>query len=89
MSREYSTVVTRKGQITIPAEVRRALGLSEGDRVAIVVGDDRQVCLTRTAGAVVRTAGMLKSDNASLSAQALRQAGERAIADEASERQGA
>lgn len=32
---ELLTVVTRKGQITVPAEIRRALGLKEGDRVAV------------------------------------------------------
>jgi AbrB family looped-hinge helix DNA binding protein len=32
---ERLTVVTRKGQITITAEIRRALGLKEGDKVAI------------------------------------------------------
>jgi bifunctional DNA-binding transcriptional regulator/antitoxin component of YhaV-PrlF toxin-antitoxin module len=29
---ERLSVVTRKGQITIPAEFRRALGLKEGDK---------------------------------------------------------
>jgi AbrB family looped-hinge helix DNA binding protein len=28
------SVVTRKGQITIPADIRHALGLKEGDTVA-------------------------------------------------------
>ncbi|MGI8552689.1 MAG: AbrB/MazE/SpoVT family DNA-binding domain-containing protein [Dehalococcoidia bacterium] len=32
---ERLTVVTRKGQITIPIEVRRALGIKEGDKIAI------------------------------------------------------
>ncbi|MBI2954860.1 MAG: AbrB/MazE/SpoVT family DNA-binding domain-containing protein [Chloroflexi bacterium] len=35
--RELSTTVTRKGQITVPAEIRRALGLQKGDRVALVM----------------------------------------------------
>lgn len=33
--REHLTVVTRKGQITVPAEIRRALGLQEGDKIAV------------------------------------------------------
>lgn len=37
--KELLTVVTRKGQITVPAEIRRALGLKEGDKVAIVLTD--------------------------------------------------
>lgn len=36
---ELLTVVTRKGQITVPVEIRRALGLKEGDRVAVELDD--------------------------------------------------
>ncbi len=87
MSKEFLTVVTRKGQITIPAEVRRSLDLAIGDRVAIVVEGD-QVCLTRTESAVRRTAGMLKSKQPPLSAEQLREAAEQAIADSVDERNG-
>ena len=31
--KEHTSVVTRKGQVTIPAEIRRALDLQEGDTV--------------------------------------------------------
>jgi AbrB family looped-hinge helix DNA binding protein len=86
MSKAFSTVVTRKGQITIPAEVRQTLGLTEGDRVAIVLEDNLQVLLTRTQSVVACTAGMLKSASAPLSAEELRQAAESAIADAAGER---
>ena len=37
----YSTVVTRKGQVTIPAEIRRSLGLKQGDRVRFVQENGR------------------------------------------------
>lgn len=45
--KELLTVVTRKGQITIPAEIRRALGIKEGDKVALSLVDAErpQVCL--------------------------------------------
>ena len=86
MSKEFRSVMTRKGQITVPAEVRQTLGLLEGDRVAIVLEDNQQVCLTRAESVVARTAGMLKSERAPLSAEELRQAAEQAIADEVSER---
>jgi len=39
--KEQLTKLTRKGQITVPAEVRRALGLERGDKVAIAVDGDR------------------------------------------------
>ncbi len=45
--RERLTTVTRKGQITLPAEIRHALGIQEGDKVAValVEGDEAQVVL--------------------------------------------
>lgn len=39
MKRHY-TVVTRKGQITFPAEIRKALGLRMGDRIAVSLDRD-------------------------------------------------
>jgi AbrB family looped-hinge helix DNA binding protein len=36
----FESVVTRKGQITLPAEIRRKFNLREGDRVAFFVNDD-------------------------------------------------
>ena len=88
MSKEYPSLVTRKGQITIPAEVRRLLDISEGDRVMIIVDDNQQVSLARTESAVARTAGMLRSKRAPLSAEELRAVGERAIAEAVAERSG-
>lgn len=38
-----TSTVTRKGQVTIPAEVRRRLGLRRGDRVAFLEENDRIV----------------------------------------------
>lgn len=40
--KEQLTVVTRKGQITVPAEIRRALGLKEGDKVAVSLAEEGQ-----------------------------------------------
>ncbi len=37
----FTSSLTRKGQVTIPAEIRRRLGLSTGDRVAFVVSEDK------------------------------------------------
>ena len=50
---EYLTVVTRKGQITLPAEVRKALGIKEGDKVAVSIsGPDHKQAAVRLVGSV-------------------------------------
>ena len=36
-----SSTISSKGQITVPLEIRRRLGLKEGDRVEFVVDKDR------------------------------------------------
>lgn len=77
--RELLTVVTRKGQITVPAEIRRALGLREGDQVALVLEHD-QVRLRRAGGVVARTAGLLQGTEPPLTAEQLRERAEHAIA---------
>ncbi len=53
-----TSVITRKGQVTIPIEIRRALGLNEGDRV-MFIRDGNDVRLTSAESIAVRTAGML------------------------------
>lgn len=47
-----TSTVTTKGQITIPAEVRRHLGLKPGSRVDFVRVDDGVYELVRAAGTV-------------------------------------
>ncbi len=41
-----TATLTSKGQVTIPTEVRSALGLKQGDRLEFVVQDDG-TCLVR------------------------------------------
>jgi len=36
------SVVTRKGQITLPVEIRRVLGIKEGDKVELSLSDAGQ-----------------------------------------------
>jgi antitoxin PrlF len=46
-----SSTISSKGQITVPAEIRRRLGLKEGDRVEFVVENEKTVIRpARTAG---------------------------------------
>ncbi len=35
-----TSIITTKGQVTIPMDVRRRLGLNAGDRIEFVEGDD-------------------------------------------------
>lgn len=45
--KKLSATVTSKGQITIPVEVRKHLGLKERDKVTFVLSDDGSVLLRR------------------------------------------
>ena len=82
------SVVTRKGQVTIPVEMRRALDLNEGDRVEISLEEDG-VKLRRSSGSVVaRTAGALRSNTPPASAEELREIAERGIAEDVVARMG-
>lgn len=81
------SVVTRKGQITIPAEFRKALGLKEGDKVALSL-EEGQVRLAPSESVVTRTAGIFKTDEPAKSAEELRVLAEEAIAADVMERSG-
>jgi len=83
--KERFGVVTRKGQITIPAEFRRALGLKEGDKVALFL-EEGEVRLARTESVVRRTAGIFKTSEPAKSAEELRALAEEAIAQDVLER---
>lgn len=82
---QHLMVVTRKGQVTIPVEIRRALGLKEGDKVAFSM-QDGEVRLLRGGSVVERTAGALGSDSPMLAAGEERAAAEQAIAEDVIER---
>jgi antitoxin PrlF len=41
--KEIPSTITSKGQVTIPAEVRKHLGLKQGDKVAFVLDDAGKV----------------------------------------------
>src|SRR3954468_10424382 len=84
---ERLSVVTRKGQITIPAEFRKALGLKQGDKVAISL-EEGEVRLSPTESVVARTASIFKTDEPPKSAEELRVIAEEAIAADVLERLG-
>jgi AbrB family looped-hinge helix DNA binding protein len=79
--KERMSVVTRKGQITIPAEIRHALNIKEGDKVAFTM-EAGEVKLSHTGSVVAATAGALKSEMPTLSPEEERKATEQAIAED-------
>jgi len=77
--------VTRKGQVTIPAEARKALGLKEGDKVSFVLKDSALV-VEKAKSWTELTKGIVKYKGPTLSAEELREATETAIAEDVMER---
>lgn len=41
--KEIISTLTSKGQVTIPAEVRRHLGVAQGDKLSFVIADDGRI----------------------------------------------
>jgi antitoxin PrlF len=41
--KEIIATVSSKGQVTVPAEVRKHLGIKEGDKLSFVIGDEGSV----------------------------------------------
>ena len=39
----YTSVVSSKGQVTVPQEIRTRLGLREGDRLEFIIEGDRTI----------------------------------------------
>jgi AbrB family looped-hinge helix DNA binding protein len=53
--------ITSKGQTTVPMEIRDILGVSTGDHLEYVVGDDKSVTIRR-AKSLMDLHGLLKSE---------------------------
>lgn len=83
--KEHLSVITRKGQVTIPVAIRRALSLKEGDKIAFEIEEDR-IRIARRDSVVARTAGALRSAMPMLSAEEEKVVAERAIAEDVIER---
>lgn len=58
-----SSTVTTKGQVTIPADLRRQLGLSPGDRVGFVL-EDGALRLVKREDRVEAAFGLIPADRA-------------------------
>lgn len=76
------TTITRKGQVTIPQEIRVKLGLKARDRVIFEL--DGEGARLRPAGSrIARHFGAVQPPTPALDAQAEREAFEQAVAEEA------
>ena len=73
--------VTSKGQVTIPAHIRRLLGVKPGDRVEFRVRAG-QVEIAPAQSVVERTKGMFKTDMPRMTPEEERAWFEQAVADE-------
>ena len=85
---QLTSSVTQKGQVTIPAEIRKLLGVKPQDKVAFKI-EKSTVKLSRTTSVVERTKGILASPGPRFKdAREERKAAEEAIAEEAMKRMG-
>jgi AbrB family looped-hinge helix DNA binding protein len=63
--REFAASVTRRGQVTIPAEARRHLGLKPPGKVKFVLGEEGTVTLKPLTSTAIALSGIVPpfSDN--------------------------
>lgn len=61
------STMTSKGQITVPAEARRRLGLHAGSRLAFIVRGDDRLEMVRVGGTVRDLKGALPKPRRALS----------------------
>jgi AbrB family looped-hinge helix DNA binding protein len=88
--KELVTVVAKKGHITVPAEVCKALDLKQGDPVAFELPEQAggAVSMRRVGSVVERTAGIFQRPDPPLDAREERATGEQAWADDVIDRMG-
>jgi antitoxin PrlF len=55
-----SAALTSKGQITIPVEVRRKMGLKTGDRLLFIEGENGEFILKPKTGSIMDMYGIVK-----------------------------
>jgi AbrB family looped-hinge helix DNA binding protein len=61
MAAMAQATITSKGQVTIPADIRKSMGLTEGERVVFTVLDDGTTVMRAKSRSIVGLKGMLKS----------------------------
>jgi len=61
--------VTSKGQVTLPVEARRRLGIRAGTRLEFMVKDDERLEVVRVGGSVRELKGLLPRPRRKLSLQ--------------------
>ena len=66
-----TATVTTHGRITLPNDIRDALGIRPGDRVELSLRPDGVVELTRRTRDLLSLAGMLKWDGPPVSVEAM------------------
>ena len=62
-----TVTVTSKGQVTLPVEARRRLGIRAGTRLQLIVRDDDRLEVVRVGGAVRGLEGLLPRPKRALS----------------------
>jgi AbrB family looped-hinge helix DNA binding protein len=55
-----TAALTSKGQITIPVEVRRKLGLKAGDRIGFIENENGEFVLKPKTGSIMALRGIVK-----------------------------
>lgn len=78
---EYETTVTEKGQVTIPQEIRRLMGLQPRDKVRFEV-EDGTVKISRAESKILKWAGSVKPRNKPEDFAKIREEFERGVAEE-------
>ena len=69
---ELVTNMTRKGQVTVPADVRRKLKLTEHDRFTVTIENGSEIRLRRKHSVAQATFGVVSSTGTTADLDALR-----------------
>ena len=69
-----TATMTSKGQITIPIEIRKALGLKPGARIDFYEGEDGAYTLWPKTGSIMEMEGCIPKPNHTISIEEMNQA---------------